>query len=79
MMQLERVLIGQQIENKRTKTNSWACSRKCQDTDQIISVVKAGISLSFGKLTKHKGCRFNISHADVCVTAGPEEHISHSH
>lgn len=24
-------------------------------------------------------CRFNISHADVYVTAGPEEHINSSH
>lgn len=78
MMQLERVLIHQQEGNKRTKNNVLACSRRCQDTDQI-SVVKVGIFLSFGKLIKHNGCRFNISNADVCVTAGPEEDLSHSH
>lgn len=78
MMQLERVLIHQQAGNKRTKINLWTQSRGCQDTESNTSS-KGRHLLIIWEVHQIQWLRFNISNTDICVTAGPEEDISHSH
>lgn len=57
-MQLKRVLIDQQVGNKRTQINLWACAGKRQDINQI-SVVKAGtLSLGNSQNTMAAGLTF---------------------